>query len=72
LRITAPDKAETNKQTCEEERLLCIPKQTINRGLYSSQKEEMNNSRFPFLLCSVSVYSDKMERDRNIEGSQFG
>lgn len=55
LRVTCPEEAEASKQMCKEEKLLCIPKQTINRGPYCSQKEEMNNSSFPSLcdLCLV-------------------
>lgn len=55
LRVTCPEEAEASKQMCKEEKLLYIPKQTINRGPYCSQKEEMNNSSFPSLcdLCLV-------------------
>lgn len=61
VKVTCPDEAEASKQTCKEEKLLYIPKQTINRGPCSSQKGEMNNSRFfnllffffPYDLCLV-------------------
>lgn len=78
VKVTCPDEAEASKQTCKEEKLLYIPKQTINRGPCSSQKGEMNNSRFFnllfffFSLWSVFGYPDKMEKDGNIKGGQFG